>query len=186
MWDKLFGGMAPLYVVDEGHHLEQRKDAPMKKMKKASNNSTKETNPKEAIGSNKLPMHLWPTTATAYGCIGLLNGALKYGRGNFRPTGVKASIYYDAIRRHLDAWWEGEEVDPDDLVPHLAAAMADLAILIDSICAGTFEDDRAYKIDYRKTVDLLTPHVQRLKELHKDKNPKHFTIRDNGLSADAT
>jgi hypothetical protein len=138
----------------------------------------KETNPKEAIGSNKLPMHLWPTTATAYGCVGLLNGALKYGRSNFRPTGVKASTYYDALRRHLDAWWEGEEVDPDDGVPHLAALLANVAILVDSMSAGTFDDDRAYKIAYRKTVDLLAPHVQRLKELHKDKSPRHYTIKD--------
>ena len=179
MFTGLFGTMSNLYYGTQGHHPAQQKEEPLLTKKQQENNATKETNPKEAIGSNKLPMHLWPTTATAYGCIGLLNGALKYGRSNFRPTGVKASIYYDALRRHFDAWWEGEEVDPDDLVPHLAAAMADMAILIDSICAGTFVDDRAYKIDYRKTVDLLTPHVQRLKELHKDKNPKHYTIKDS-------
>ncbi|CAB5156561.1 hypothetical protein UFOVP150_76 [uncultured Caudovirales phage] len=140
--------------------------------------TAKETNPKEAIGSSKMPMHLWPTTATAYGCIGLMNGACKYGRTNWRHSGVKASTYYDAIRRHLDAWWEGEEVDTDDGVPHLSALLAGLAIIVDSMAAGNFVDDRAYKIDYRKTVDLLTPHVQRLKELHKDKSPKHYTIKD--------
>lgn len=29
----------------------------------------KPTNPKDLIGSGKLPLHLWPTTATAMGCI---------------------------------------------------------------------------------------------------------------------
>ena len=47
----------------------------------------KETNPKDAIGSQKLPLHLWPTTATAMGCLGLLDGALKYGRANWRVSG---------------------------------------------------------------------------------------------------
>ena len=54
--------------------------------------STKDTNPKDAIGSGKVPMHLWPSTATAVGSIALLNGALKYGRSNWRVAGVRASI----------------------------------------------------------------------------------------------
>jgi Domain of unknown function (DUF5664) len=186
MWYELFVATPQLYSDTQGHHPARQQEDPLTTIKQSPNNTSKETNPKEAIGSNKLPMHLWPTTATAYGCIGLMNGAGKYGRTNWRHAGVTASTYYDALRRHLDAWWEGEEVDPDDGVPHLSALLAGLAIVVDAISTGNFEDDRAYKIDYRKTVDLLTPHVQRLKELHKDKNPKHFTIRDNGLSADAT
>ena len=62
----------------------------------------KPTNPKDIIGSGKLPLHLWPSTATAMGCLGFLDGALKYGRSNFRAVGVKASIYVDpAQRSHL-------------------------------------------------------------------------------------
>ena len=71
----------------------------------------KPTNPKDAIGSGKLPLHLWPTTATALGCISMLNGMLKYGRSNFRAVGIRASIYYDAAMRHLNAWFEGEDDD---------------------------------------------------------------------------
>lgn len=44
--------------------------------------ATKPTNPKDAIGSNKVPMHLWPTTATIAGAMALLHGAMKYGRSN--------------------------------------------------------------------------------------------------------
>ena len=47
----------------------------------------KPSNPKDMIGSNKLPLHLWPNTATAMGSLGFLNGALKYGRANFREIG---------------------------------------------------------------------------------------------------
>lgn len=138
----------------------------------------KPTNPKDIIGSNKLPLHLWPTTATAMGCIGMLEGATKYGRSNFRAIGIRASIYIDACKRHLDAWMEGEENAPDSGVPHLANALSCLAIIVDAQAAGKLNDDRMVAGGYRDLVERLTPHVARLKELHKDKNPKHYTIKD--------
>lgn len=140
---------------------------------------SKATNPKDAIGCGKLPLHLWPTTATAMGSIGLLEGMVKYGKANWREAGVRASIYVDACKRHLDAWFEGEEVAPDSGVPHLANAIACIAILIDADAAGKLVDDRAYNgAGYRALVERLTPHVQRLKELHSDKSPHHYTIKD--------
>jgi hypothetical protein len=144
-----------------------------------NNETWKQSNPKDLIGSDKLPLHLWPTTATAMGCIGMLNGMLKYGRTNFRAVGVRATIYIDAALRHLAAWIEGEECDPDDGVPHLAAALSCIAIVVDAHAAGKLNDDRMVAGGYRKLVDALTPHVKRLKEHHKDRNPKHYTIDDN-------
>ena len=138
--------------------------------------SEKETNPKDAIGSDKLPLHLWPNTATAMGCIAMLNGMLKYGRSNFREIGVRASVYQDAAKRHIDAWFEGEECDPDDGVPHLSAALACLAIIVDAKAAGKLNDDRMVAGGYRKLTNELTPHVARLKRLHAGKTPKHYTI----------
>lgn len=137
------------------------------------------SNPKDAIGSDKLPLHLWPNTATALGCIGMLNGMLKYGRSNFRVAGVRASIYIDAAKRHLNAWFEGEECDKDDGVPHLAAALSCIAIIVDARAAGKLNDDRMVSGGYAKLVAELTPHVKRLKDLHKDRAPKHYTINDN-------
>src|SRR5436309_1036894 len=103
---------------------------------------TKPTNPKQAIGSDKLPYHLWPETATILGALGLLDGALKYGRTNWRAAGVKASIYYDATRRHMTAWFEGEDIDPDSGLHHFAHALASIAILADAMAAGRLNDDR--------------------------------------------
>lgn len=139
----------------------------------------KPTNPKDAIGSDKLPLHLWPATATALGCVAMANGMLKYGRSNFRAIGVKTSIYIDAAKRHLDAFFEGEECDPDDGVPHLAAALACIAIIVDARAAGKLNDDRQVAGGYRALVEELTPHIKRLKELHKDRAPKHYTKADN-------
>lgn len=139
---------------------------------------TKPTNPKDAIGSSKLPLHLWPMTASAMGAIGLLNGALKYGRANWRVTGVRLSVYLDAIDRHKSAFAEGEDVDPDDGVPHLAAILASTAIIVDAMAAGKLIDDRHYPGGYRALANELTPHVERLKKHHAGRDPKHWTIAD--------
>jgi hypothetical protein len=143
----------------------------------------KPNNPKDLVGSHKVPLHLFPTTARAAGSIAFLNGALKYGRANFRVVGVKASIYYDAACRHLDAWFEGEEYDPDDGVQHLSAALACVAILIDAKVADKLNDDRMVNGDhYREFIDDLSTHVPRLKELHTRYAPKHYTIACNTIA----
>lgn len=136
----------------------------------------KQSNPKDLIGCGKIPMHLWPATATALGSLGLLDGMLKYGRSNFRETGIRASIYYDAASRHLNAWFEGEAADPDSGLPHLAHALACLAIIVDAEAAGKLNDDRQAPGGYRALINSLTPHVARLKAVHEDKSPTHYTI----------
>lgn len=140
----------------------------------------KPSNPKDLIGSSKLPLHLFPSTAIVYGSLGLLDGALKYGRSNFRAVGVKASIYQDATMRHLMAWFEGEDCDPDSGLHHLCHAIASLAILIEALEAGNLTDDRMFPTNYRDMMDRLTPEVERIKLLHAKKNPRHYTIEDQG------
>ena len=142
--------------------------------------SLKPTNPKDAIGSDKLPLHLWPGTATVMGALGLLDGALKYGRANWRDAGVRASIYYDALARHSFAMFEGEDIDPDSGLPHECHALACLAIIVDAKAAGKFIDDRQYPGGYRQLIDDMTHHVKRLKDMHtaRNHNPHHFTIVD--------
>jgi hypothetical protein len=141
--------------------------------------STNADNPKDAIGAGKLPLHLWPSTASALGCLGLLDGMLKYGRSNWRVAGVRASIYVDAAQRHLAKWFEGENCDADSGLPHLSHALACLAILVDAQAAGKLNDDRMVAGGYLGMLADLTPHVARLKELHANKNPRHYTIADS-------
>jgi hypothetical protein len=140
---------------------------------------TKPTNPKDALGSDRLPVHLWPMSATAFGCIGLLNGAGKYGRANWREAGIRPSIYIDAAIRHLTDWFEGNDTDPADGVHNLAGALASIAIVVDAMCSGKLVDDRNYNgIGWRKAREMMEPHVARLKALHAGKTPKHYTISD--------
>lgn len=141
-------------------------------------------NPKDAVGSLKLPIHLWPAEATAMGCLGMLEGKSKYGRNNMiAGQGVVASIYVDAAMRHLQAWFEGEENAHDTGTPHLANALATIAIIVKCQAHNKLIDDRNYSPVpngslYRAFIERLTPHVKRIQQLFADKTPRHFTIAD--------
>ena len=141
--------------------------------------NSKPTNPKDCIGTNKLPLHLCTPTVTAYHAMGQLEGLLKYGRTNWRAGGVRASIYVDACLRHLFAWFEGEENASDSGLPHLAHALACIGIIVDAKAEGKLVDDRAFSHGgYAKIVEQFTPEVARLREKYKDRKPKHWTRSD--------
>ena len=78
--------------------------------------------------------------------VAMLEGACKYGRHNYRVLGIRASVYYDAARRHMDKWWEGEDIDPDSGLSHITKALASLAVLRDGMICGSWNDDRPPKI----------------------------------------
>lgn len=104
---------------------------------------TKLTNPKDAVGIKKAPMSTLSAPVLAEMGLGLLEGALKYGRHNYREAGVRGSVYYDATMRHLMQWWEGEDIDPDSGLSHITKALASLHVMRDAMLHdGMFTDDR--------------------------------------------
>ena len=109
--------------------------------------TTKPTNPKDAVGVLKTPMSVVPPVVIAELGLGMYEGARKYGAYNFRTIGVKASIYYDATMRHLMSWWEGEDLDPDSGagLHHITKAIASLTVIRDAMIRGKFTDDRPPK-----------------------------------------
>jgi hypothetical protein len=104
-----------------------------------------DNNPKTAFGTKKLPMATVPPALLHYAAMAFADGAAKYGPFNWREKKVSASIYYEACLRHLMAWFDGEEVAEDSGVPHLAHAVACVAILIDVYGTATFNDNRPPK-----------------------------------------
>lgn len=104
--------------------------------------TTKPTNPKDAIGSSKVPFSTVPARVVGEVGLALLEGACKYGRHNYRTAGVRASVYFDASSRHLAAWWEGQDLDPDSGLSHVTKAIASLVVLRDSMLSGNWNDDR--------------------------------------------
>lgn len=142
-------------------------------------NDGKPTNPKDMIGSTKLPYHLVPDTGAVIETLAFLDGALKYGAFNWRVAGVRASIYIDACKRHLDKWWAGEECDPVSGVEHLGHALACIKIIYDAMLANKLTDDRPPKGGYLSLIVTTEDRVAALKESHKDrKPPHHYTIKD--------
>lgn len=107
--------------------------------------STKPTNPKDAVGVKKVPLSTVSCPVIMEMALSMQEGALKYGKHNWRAIGVRSSIYYDAAMRHLMAWWEGEDVDPDSGLSHVTKAMACLHVLRDSMIQGNLNDDRPPK-----------------------------------------
>ena len=69
-------------------------------------------------------------------------GADKYGLFNWRGTSVTATVFYNALLRHLEQWYSGEKCASDTGVHHLAHLMAGAAIILDAEMNGVFVDDR--------------------------------------------
>src|SRR5271169_145688 len=107
---------------------------------------TKLSNPKDGIGIKKVPFSTIPGPVLGEIGLALFEGARKYRRHNYRVAGVRASVYYDACLRHLMAWWEGENLDPDSGLSHVTKAIAGLCVLRDSMLIGNWNDDRPPKI----------------------------------------
>lgn len=70
-------------------------------------------------------------------------GALKHGGTyNYRAKALKASMYYDALLRHLARWWERRDVDEESGMPHLAHVICNAVMLLDCEDNRTLIDDR--------------------------------------------
>jgi len=139
----------------------------------------KPTNPKDMVAVSKLPLHLVPDTLKTYAALAFTEGATKYGAYNWRVAGVSASVYLAALERHVSKWRNGEEVDPATKVPHLANAIACLAIILDAQLCGKLTDDRPPSAPMSTLIDSFEGVVKHLQELHKDKKPRHYTIADS-------
>lgn len=139
---------------------------------------SKLTNPKDAIGSSKLPLHLVPASLKVFASLAFLEGATKYGAYNWRAAGVRASIYKSAMERHMEKWWNGEDADPLTGVPHLASVIACAGIILDAKLCDKLNDDRPPVAPISAEIDRLEALVASLKALNADKDPHHYTIND--------
>lgn len=68
-------------------------------------------------------------------------GAEKYDRYNFLK-GYPWSLSYDAMQRHLHAYWSGQVRDPESGLPHLAHAAWHCLALLAFQVRGLGTDDR--------------------------------------------
>lgn len=141
----------------------------------------KPTNPKDILASKRISLSLVPFTALIGMATAFLEGALKYGRFNWRIKGVKASIYIDANLRHTAKYFNGQDRDKATRVHHLDNAMACLAIIRDAEVHGCLIDDRAPAVDPDRMATFIDEQesvIAHLQELFKDHKPHQYTIDD--------
>lgn len=71
-------------------------------------------------------------------------GARKYNDWNWLG-GLRASRLFGALLRHLNAWFWGEDIDPESGLGHLDHAAASLAMLMETVKRRPDLDDRPPK-----------------------------------------
>ena len=74
---------------------------------------------------------------------------------------------YDAVMRHMNQWWEGEDIDGDSGLPHPIKAAACLVILHDAIIRNNGNDDRPPKSP-KGWMDEMNKHAQELLKKYPD------------------
>lgn len=141
--------------------------------------TTKLTNPKDLIGSDKLPLHLVPDTISIFAATAFLEGALKYGQFNWRIAGVRSSIYISALERHIKKYKNGEDADPKTRVHHLASIIACAGIMLDAELLGKLNDDRPPRAPMSALIDGFEETVVHLKQMFRRHEPYHYTIEDS-------
>lgn len=145
----------------------------------AAQQRTKDTNPKDAIADKKAPLHLLSPIAMLHWSLAQFAGLLKYGAWNWRPSGVRASVYIAAMKRHIDAYNSGEQFDPVDGSHHLGNVMACCAILLEAEAAGNLTDDRPPVVSHRSTLEFVEKQMEVLRAQYADRAPRHYAIADN-------
>lgn len=178
-----YGGWGPtLYSISEGHtpfkeSQIQNRDVKYRRpigadtiSKPSVPEHTKDTNPKDAIGSTKPPIANVPLSVISEVGMALAEGQWKYGGYNWRVIGVRASVYWDATFRHLKAWWEGEDIDPDSQLSHVTKAISALTVLRDAMIQENWTDDRPPRSKQTpvQVSDQYKQMLERLKSLQPD------------------
>lgn len=99
-------------------------------------------NPKAMCGRTKARFCFTPPAPLVLVGKVMQSGAEKYGPFNWRDDPIKASDYYDAINRHLQAWFDGETHDPESGINHLAHVAACCFVVMDASDCCSLIDDR--------------------------------------------
>lgn len=116
-----------VYDPDEDHSIFKREEI------RVTDPETGGQKGQKAEQYSLLPVEALATVARVYAY-----GAEKYSRNNWR-LGYEWHLSYDAMQRHLNAFWGGEDIDPESGLPHLAHAMFHGLTLL------TFLSDPKYK-----------------------------------------
>lgn len=97
-------------------------------------------NDKDKVDLSLVPLPVMEAMGRAF-----MFGAGKYGRYNY-TQGFETHRLIAACLRHLGAWQEGEDLDPESGLSHLDHAITCLAMLIHCKYLGTTTDTRRKQV----------------------------------------
>lgn len=92
----------------------------------------------------KLPMHLVPPSMITAMAEVMQAGAEKYEERNWEK-GMKWSIVYGCLMRHLMKWWQGADIDETDGINHIKKVLGNAAMLVEYLETHPDLDDRPHK-----------------------------------------
>jgi hypothetical protein len=111
---------------------------------------------KNDIVDNKIRMELLPPTSLKRIAQVFTYGAKKYASWNY-TKGLEYSRLYGALQRHMTAWYEGEERDPETGFSHLDHAGCCIMMLIEMQQYKPAMDDRPTHCSKKTMSDLIVP-----------------------------
>lgn len=97
---------------------------------------------------------LLPAEAMEQVALIYTHGAKKYADHNWRK-GLAYSRLYDAAQQHLNAFWQGTDIDPEFGIQHLAHAAFNVIGLLQFQLEGRSECDNRYKRDHSAETQTL-------------------------------
>lgn len=134
------------------------------------------SNPKDVIGSTKPCIEYVPMGPLFEAAAVLTAGHMKYRSHNYRVIPIRSGSYVSAAFRHLAAYHEGQDDDPDDGLHHIAHAIAGLMILLDAIRSGNVIDTRPPRIQH--PFDHLKPKIAEI--MASREAPEPYTELNKG------
>ena len=143
----------------------------LEELRAMSEDAPKPLNPKAraATRDGKAPLDLLEREANEQIARALQTGAKKYGKMNYKTIPIFATTYGAAIRRHIDAWLDQEDEDPESGLNHLAHIGANVHVLLDVMRHGDFRDDRGPQ-----------PRTEEQERLSSASNAQHSAQRAQG------
>lgn len=136
-----WGGKVDLSLLRAGcvYRTREEAEAALAKMNVQPEPEAQPEGRKDDAGKD--PWDLVPFDAVREIVKVLAFGAKKYSERNWE-AGMAWSRPFSACMRHLTAWWEGEDKDPETGISHLAHAGCCVLFLLAYSLRGKGKDDR--------------------------------------------
>jgi hypothetical protein len=131
------------------------------------------------FNSGKAELDQVPTSLQFAAAKVLMYGEKKYSKNNWRK-GMKWTIVYNCLQRHLLKWLDGEHLDDESNLPHTYHMAANVAMLIEYEQTAKSFDDRFKGV---KNLHKTSFELESSKDVLYNQDKKVIDKTENGLDA---